>query len=290
MLSYEQDRIELSLDPQRHLQVGDPTRRDLNLSLGAFVEAVLITAAAEGIAVEFRTEPWRFVPAAAPYQTDFGLEALDRRQTSRLPYEAGRLTEAELSSVRSQLRGDERLHELSTSEVVDLFTAADRHLYDSPAVVEELRSWLRLSKRDPRYAQDGLSYECLALSPLEARGLAVLLQPRVYRLVRALRGHRLFTASARSVLERDGSVLVLVGTANGADELVAAGRSLMRAWLALTAAGYATHPLSQILDWEQTELALARRVGPGAGARLLSIFRAGRSQPAPRSHRLVPPP
>jgi hypothetical protein len=69
-------------------------------------------------------------------------------------------------------------------------------MYESPPVVDELRSWLRLSKRDPRYERDALTYECLALSRLEAQALGLLLRPRVYRLVPRLGLHRLLTASA----------------------------------------------------------------------------------------------
>jgi hypothetical protein len=195
-----------------------------------------------------------------------------------------------LSSVQAQLKADRRLHELPSADVADLFTTADRRVYESVPLVEEVRSWLRLNKRDPRYRQDGLTYECLALSWLEARGLALLLHPRIYPLSRALGVHRAFTRSARSVLEREGSVLMLEAPAEGPAELMAAGRALMRAWLALTAAGCATHPLSQILDCEETERELMRRLDLPAGTRLLSVFRAGRSKPAPRSHRLVSAP
>jgi hypothetical protein len=287
LLDYAADRIELHVDAARHLAVGDPTRRDLYLSLGCFVEAVLITAAAAGVALEFRHDPWRFVGGSELYPTDFTLEHLARRQTSRLPYEPGRLSTQELSAVQTQLRGDRRLHELPTSEVIDLFTIADRRVYDSTELVEELRAWLRLSKRDPHYRQDGLTYECLALSRLEAFAFRLLLRPRIYGIVRTLGIQRTFTASARAVLKPEGSVLVLEGAAEGGAELMVTGRSLQRAWLALTDAGYATHPLSQILDCDETERELVRRLDLPAGTRLFSVFRAGRSAPAPRSHRLV---
>ena len=83
-------------------------------------------------------------------------------------------------------------------------------MYETPLVVDELRSWIRLNKRDPRYEQDGLTYECLALSRVEAIALGFLLRKRIYPFVRMLGLHRLFTASAKSMLEVDGSVLVLV--------------------------------------------------------------------------------
>jgi hypothetical protein len=288
VLEYEPDRIELRFDPQRHLEVGDPTRRDLYVSLGCFVEAVLVTAAAEGVPLAFEAQSRAFFAARELYRTDFGLDELDRRQTSRLPYD-GAVSEEELGAVRAQLRPDERLHVLPNADVLPLFVAADRHVYDSPEVVEELRSWLRLSRRHPRYEQDGLTYECLALSRAEAFGLALLLRPRVYPLVRRLRVHRRLTDSAKAVLEHAGSVLVIEGPGDEPDELLEAGRSVLRVWLALAAAGYATHPVSQILDYEVTERALADRLEVRRGHRLLSVFRAGRSAPAPRSHRLVEP-
>jgi hypothetical protein len=42
-----------------------------------------------------------------------------------------------------------------------------------------------------------------------------------------------------------------------------------------------------MLDHDATERALADRLEVRRGRRLLSVFRAGRSAPAPRSHRLV---
>jgi hypothetical protein len=160
-------------------------------------------------------------------------------------------------------------------------------MYETPPVVDELRSWLRLSKHDPRYERDGLTYECLALSRLEALALRLLLRPRAYRFVLRFGLHRSFTASATSVLEVDGSVLVLVGAADSPEELLLSGRSLLRVWLELATAGFYTHPLSQIIDCRRTEQELTRRLALEPGRRLLSVFRAGRSAPPPASHRLV---
>jgi hypothetical protein len=294
LLAYEPDRIELRFDPARHLAAGDPTRRDLLLSLGAFVEAVLVTAADEGVALEFApavdfdaVRAGSFREAAEVYETPFGNTDLERRRTSRLKYEPGRVPDDVLAGARARLRADERLHELAARDIVDLFTAADRRVFETQPVVEELRSWLRLSKRDPRYESDGLSYECLALSRFEAGLFGLLLRPHVYPLVRRLALHRTFTASAKSVLEVDGSVLALTGAADSPDELLLSGRSLLGVWLALSAAGLYTHPLSQIIDCRETEQELARRLALKPEERVLSVFRAGRSAPPARSHRLT---
>jgi hypothetical protein len=41
-LHYAADSVKLNYDPMRSLPISDPTHRDLFLSLGAFVETVLI--------------------------------------------------------------------------------------------------------------------------------------------------------------------------------------------------------------------------------------------------------
>ena len=142
ILEYERDRIELRFDPARELPAGDPTRRDLLLSLGAVAEAVLVAASAGDIALEFEPafddlerHAGTFRPADAPYETPFTPDDLAQRQTSRLPYAPGRLTDKDLAAARSQVAPGVELHELPTRDLVDLNVAAERHVYDSPAVV-----------------------------------------------------------------------------------------------------------------------------------------------------------
>jgi hypothetical protein len=154
-------------------------------------------------------------------------------------------------------------------------------MYESPGVVGELRVWLRLSPRDPRYELDGLSYDCLALSRFEAFAVGLLLRPRVYPLVRRSGLHKQFSSSATALLEREGSALVLVGPADAPEQLVGHGRALHRVWLALTRRGLYTHPLSQIIDCSATERELSARLGVDDGLRPLSVFRVGRSRRRP---------
>jgi hypothetical protein len=288
LLDYSPERVELRFDPARALPVGDPTERDLFLSLGALVEAALISASASDVAVEFvpavdaeRRRVGAFVQAAEPYVTPFTPEDLERRRTSRLEYEPERLGDDDLAAVRNQLDENAELHELPTRDLVELAAVADRHLYESPDVVEELRSWLRLSPRHPRYEQDGLSYECLDLSRVEAAAAAIALRPPVYKLVRRLRLHRTFAAATAKLLDREGSAVVLAAAGETPEEVLGHGRTLLRVWLALTQRGLYTHPLSQILDCPETARELAARVG----AKPFSIFRAGRSEPPARSFR-----
>ncbi|HEX7310891.1 MAG TPA: hypothetical protein VF232_06900 [Gaiellaceae bacterium] len=290
VLAYERDRIALGFDPARHLALGDPTRRDLMLGLGAFVETVLVSCASEGVPVRFAAsrandDVGEFVTSDRVYTTPFTLDDVDRRRTSRLRYEPGRVPAAILTAAQRHLGTGERLHELQARDVWPLFVIADRHMYESEATIGELRRWLRLSKRHPDYQRDGLTYECLDLSRLEARTVAILLRPSIYRLVRATRLHRALTATSKGLFDVDGSVLVLERDVPG--EILDSGRSLMRVWLELSAAGFYTHPLSQIIDYEVTEREIGRRLDLSKEQRVLSIFRVGHSNAPARSHRIA---
>lgn len=291
------DDVEVGWDPARTLRRGDPSGRDLRLSLGAFVECCLIVSADAGLAVDFRPgydEPGRrvgyLVAAPAAYATPFRAADVRRRMTSRVGYEPGPLGEdmvAELRDLARAAGGEVRAG--ACRDLRGMLRAADRHLFGTPPVTRELRWWLRLTPRHPDYRVDGLTDRALALSRPETAGLRAALAPGAYGLLRRAGLPRLLAAASRGVLDYEGQVLVLVAPPGcGPGGQVAMGRVLLRQWLALARRGYATHPLSQILDCPATRDALAARLGIDDPRRLLSLFRAGRpAAPTARSHRRV---
>jgi hypothetical protein len=305
-VSYAADHVEVGWDPARSLPVADPTRRDLYLGVGAFVEACLIVAADAGLAVEVEVtgDRVRLVGAADRYPTAFGASDVAARRVARGRYAPGQVPAAVLAELEPGLR------HLPTRDLAADLTAADRWMFGEPAVTAELRDWLRLSPRHPRYHLDGLTDRALALTRTEAVLLNGAL--RAYPMGRRLGLPALLAASGRGLLRYDGSVLVLVGTAGPPDRptrtagppdrptrtagppdrptrtagpadrpvgggrepgvLIDAGRLLLRTWLTLARHGLAVHPLSQLIDCPVTAARLAGRVG----GEPLAVFRVGR--------------
>ncbi|MFC7484041.1 hypothetical protein ACFQX7_33965 [Luedemannella flava] len=197
--------------------------------------------------------------------------------------------DADLAACGGQLRA------VPCRELAGLLVDADRWMFGTPAVVRELRGWLRLSPRHPRYAVDGLTDRAMAMTRAEAVGLAAVLAPAVYPVARRLGAPALLAAASKGLLRYDGSVLVLVGPVDGPADLVGHGRALLRVWLSLASRGLAVHPLSQLIDCAATAAALRSRLGLGAGESPLAVFRSGVTSPSrsargacPRSVREVP--
>ncbi|GAA4083491.1 hypothetical protein [Actinomadura miaoliensis] len=296
-LRYRDGSAEIGWDPAYALPVADPTGRDLRLGLGAFTETCLIVCADAGLAVGFRPDYdqarrriGHLVAADEPYRTPFTVGDVRARRSGRVPYRPGRLDDAVFRTVAelAEAAGARTLR-LPCRRLAGLLYDADRHMFGDPAVTRELRAWLRLSPRDPRYDRDGLTDRALRLGRAEALGLRAVLSPRAYPLLRRVGLPRLLAASSRGLLDYDGDVLVLVGPAGCPPEgQVAMGRVLMRQWLALSRLGHTTHPLSQIIDAPATRAALARLLDVDDPARLLSVVRVGRpAEPPPRSARRV---
>ncbi|GIF22468.1 hypothetical protein BJ973_002792 [Actinoplanes tereljensis] len=284
ILRYAEEEVTVHWDPDRALPDSDPTRRDLFLSLGAFVETCLIVATGAGLAVraeiavdEDERRVARIVAAGTAYATPFSAAAVDRRRCARGPYRPGHLPEP-TAGVRR----------LPSRRLAGMLSESDRRMFGTPAVARELRQWLRLSPRHPRYALDGLTDRALGLSRLEAAGLAAALSPVAYAAGRRLGLPAVLAASPRSLLRYDGDVLVLVGRADTAEHLVEQGRTLMRVWLDLSERGLAVHPLSQILDCAATARTLEGLLGLEVGFSALAVFRAGHPLQEPARSARIP--
>lgn len=287
-LTYLGAEAVIGWDPERALPISDPTGRDLRLGLGAFVECCLIVCASAGLRVGFRPDPGPrrvgyLYGAAEPYRTPFTTEDVRRRGANRGAYHPGRLPDDVVARLRDHGHGGADVRRLACRELAGLLHAADLHQWADAEVTAELREWLRLTPSHPRYLLDGLTHQALALSGAETFGLRAALA--AYPALRRLGLPRLMAGAARGLLDYDGDVLVLVGPV---EEQVELGRVLMRQWLTLSGLGYATHPLSQLIDCAATREVLAARLGVADPETLLHVARVGRPlAPAARSARLT---
>ncbi|NED56102.1 nitroreductase, partial [Micromonospora aurantiaca] len=95
-LRYERWAITVGWDPADALPAGDPTGRDLRLSLGAFVETCLIVAADAGLRLDWAADHdesdrrvGRLRPGRQPYRTPFRTADVWDRRTHRGRFTGG---------------------------------------------------------------------------------------------------------------------------------------------------------------------------------------------------------
>ena len=174
------------------------------------------------------------------------------------------------------------------------------------AVTAEALDWTRFTPRDPRFHRDGLTAPALLIrappprspgrcpgegpaAPCSSMGLAAAsrIAPALAGSGRAHPGLFALVGDGRSAGAHGiaGSALHPAGLP--AEEVLGAGRALLRAWLAAHRAGVAVAPASQVVDAPRAHAALRRGLGLRSADVVLAVFAAGTPQgDPPRSPRL----
>jgi hypothetical protein len=291
--------FEVRWDPARELPIGDPTQRDLFLSLGAAVEGARLRAAASGAPVHFEAAPEeapRVVGLLTPggnagVQMDTALAPLlAKRQTGRSPH----LRRAVPRSVIARLQEEARLrgrtlHVVSerrrVSRLAALAWRATAAQFADHEVHSELYSWLRLDPRSPAFGRDGLTADCLEIRGATLLFARLVMPPSRMRLLSRLGLHYLVAWDTHRVVRRSASLCLLESPSASRRDLVETGRVLLRLWLMAAEAGLCTHPVSALLDHAPTAVPAVAVFGATAAVPV-ALFRLGACPPVARSPRL----
>lgn len=279
----------------RALPVADPSGHDVMASLGASFEGMAIAFSRLGYSLGRPAPEHR---ASAP-----GCLPVVRARVTRgaVPDPLARFVELRrCHRGRFAPAGAAELAALATIEcaeahvvtardeiaaVAAMHDAATWRFESQPDFHAELWSWLRLSRRDPRYWRDGLTAECLALSGLERQVARVLLRPAPFTALTRLGVARRLVAESPQV--RSASAVVLFAPRT-TDEPFDVGRRFYRLWLQITATGLYAAPMSASADDGAAREALGRRYDMPAERRLANVLRVGAvpARDVPRSPRL----
>jgi hypothetical protein len=239
----------------RVLPVADPTGHDLDASLGAAFEGMSIALSRLGLSLgppvpERSAEAEGCAPVVRAHISGGATEdPLAAAVLVRRSYR-GRFTRRgarELNSARS-LEADD-VHVIDDALDIRLSSrahdAATWRFESRPEYHAELWSWLRLSRRDPRYHRDGLNADCLALSAAQRVAARVLLRPFVFSALGRVRVAKRLVSEAAQV--RSAIALVMFMPLR-ADPAFGVGRRFYRLWLELTAASLHAVPMSATAD------------------------------------------
>jgi hypothetical protein len=266
-------------ETDRRLAFGDPMGRDADVSHGAAIEGFSLAASAHGWTV--KVEPLH-LPAAGGFRDVARLTLGSHGEADALhPYVAqrqsyrGAFAAGEVSNLAAlEAAGDVRL--ATTAEEIGRLAAlndqASLGTFRNGAFRAELLSWMRLSRRDPRWSQDGLNADALAMSGLDAAGAGLVLKPGLFEALDRLGLAAALVAEAKVV--RTARAIALFHRPEGESPLET-GRRFYRVWLEFTRLGLSAAPMSVLADDPQIRAVVADEFGVASGRRLITAFRLG---------------
>ncbi|MFF7558606.1 hypothetical protein ACFZB4_01380 [Streptomyces pseudovenezuelae] len=282
-LRFRSDHVEVGWRARYALGPSDPAHRDLRLSLGTYVETLLICAAEAGIPVRYEPDfdadaarVGRIRPDAWPAASPRSVADVEGRRVWRGAWSRERIPARVLDRARrTAAEAGFRVAVVTTHAARPLLVRAYHWFFGDAGIAAELLAWARLTPRHPEYRRDGLNDVMLVLSRAEALAMRLFFAPAVYRLLRPLGLVRLLTALSSGATAGDGVVLVVLGSRTDAAGEVEAGRLVTRLWLDLFQDGIYVHPQSHVIDCPGTVDDLARLCAAEDGERPLVFFRAG---------------
>lgn len=276
-----EDQVTLLEDRRRRLPVADPRRHDAAMSLGAASEGLRIAASRIGLRVIAgpvtglvgtpHLEPvasFRFEEGGS---RDPLAQFVKKRQSWRGKFESP--TDADYSGVRT-LSAEDATVLASPADVERVSLALDRaswRFMSQTPFREELLSWLRLSRGNPRWTRDGLNAEAMAMSGLEALAAGFLLGAAFPMLKVAGLAKPLLAEAAKT---RSAAAIVLFHRPADEDPF-ASGAHFYRLWLRIEEAGIGAAVLAALADDPDTSAELSAHMQLPAGRRLVSAFRVG---------------
>ncbi len=257
----ESRRWELTLDPHRFLPATDPTRREMWLSVGAFVENLHVAAANRGLRMRVQAVGdlldgvlrIDFTEGGAP--SEFEDAILRRRRTVRKNLLTRPLAPHHIEQLAKDC-GDMRYHAPDSAESRDIAMAvreSTKRQNNRTDARRELSDWIHWSNKDARLRRDGLTP-----ATMDITGIPGLIVRMFYSKEDVLgdgfaeKGNAI--ASEQS-MEHGGWITIGGGNDSTIADCVDAGRRFERLCLHACALGIAVHPMSQPLQevpWNNT--------------------------------------
>jgi hypothetical protein len=245
----------VSADPTRRLPAVDPHNRELLLSLGAFVENMVLASGALGLHAE--------VEVVAKERQDVDIVRIEFNQQNPTQYPLWRLEK------RRTVRRGHLSRELLAGDIKTLKDLADTGLSyfargsQHAACIEELAvesyrlqtqrdetqrelvRWLRLSDASARRHRDGLTTEGMEITGLKGWIVRTFVKPEDFI---EPDNREKGVEMAAEMAGQGAGWLILTSPGETVQDLIDAGRRFERMALGARDLGIAIHPMTQMLE------------------------------------------
>lgn len=244
-------RIDLYADTTRQLPVADSQGRNLVVSCGAALHHARVAAGAVGLEARVTRTPdaadphhlaaVHLLPGHRPFHSDTDLRALDQRCTDRRRFTAWPMYDERLMALADSVSEDG----VHITPVVDVSERFRLELLISRAVGRQ--------ESDVRYAEEQRSW--IDHSAVDGVPTAAALDPDRPGIRTSRFTHR--TPGTLDDLIQSADGLVVIATEDDCPAAwLRSGEALSSLWLRATTEGLSVVPLSQVVEVDETRLAL----------------------------------
>jgi hypothetical protein len=272
----EPNRLLIGTARDRWLPEVDPENRELLLSLGCFLENLILTARHRGLDIDYR------VVGAIPSDTEILEVTLRRAEPSPFPLDKILLRRTVRSHhLRQELKISD-VHALSApfGDRLAFFPAgsanadwlseqtieANRVQANRDPAQEELSRWIRWADDEALRHRNGLTPESMEITGVSGWYVRhVMDQASVMKPSFRERS----VAAVRQQLRSYGGWLVITSPDASMATLVETGRLFQRMWLGSRERMIAIHPMTQILEEAPFRNQVARQLGVSGGVQFI---------------------
>lgn len=285
---FREGLIEVLADTKRFLSVGDPLGNDAGLSCGAAVEGTILALAQHKIGVGAVHDEWNStsfsedglrraarIELAGPAQVDPLAEYIDDRFTWRGKFDP--VAKEKLELLKNYVEETKFLNMATEREdiswLAELNDTLSLKFFSDKPYRNELVSWMRLSKKDPNWSQDGLNASSMQMTAIEALGAKLVLSDAGFDIARALKMARMLISEGEATLSASG-----VAFFHAPSELspIEVGRAFYRCWLELTRIGLVCWPMAILADDPDSNSFCRQKFELPKNHRLVNLFRFGK--------------
>ncbi len=290
---FKQEDILIMANPKRLLPIADPHNRDFFISLGAYIESINIALLDQHqvklVESKFFIEPHedlkiknenfkilclKLHQEKKDKNNHLSLHLLNQRFTFR-----GLLTpfnKDHFNTLDQHLQDHPHLHSIKKNELIKhiakLYDDINYQFIIRPGYLKELYYWMRFSKKNPRWSEDGMNAESLSLHPIESFFARYILKPAIFNLFKLLSLGKLVITEAPKVKSSQAIVAI---TANKDLSWYEQGKVFLKSWLELTELNFYGAPLSLLVEDPTSLNYLKDKLNLNDQTEIINILRIG---------------
>ncbi|MEM8793965.1 MAG: hypothetical protein AAGE61_00250 [Pseudomonadota bacterium] len=280
--AFDNDRLILMRDRSVRLPHGDPTDRDVMISVGACLEGAAIAASRQGFSTRFETETT--LTESGAYQRlgalhfSSGGEAddlaafIESRRSWRGPFETATDVDRERAVSIGGSSCTVFAREDNVRQIGCLADDASLRFMADADFREELVSWMRFKPVHPHWSRDGLNAKAMHMSGFEALAASIVLGS-TFGVLHKLGLAGFLVSEAKRYSRAAGFLLVHRPVE---ETPLDSGRHFYRHWLEIEKAGFSSQVVAALTDDTETCAVLHKKAGLSSDRKLLTAFVFGK--------------